>query len=309
MGGVLGLNAEAVDLDKLKMAGRIAARVRDYARTIVKPGVRASEVCEVLERLIVELGGSPAFPCNFSLNDTAAHYTPGLGDDVVVPEGAVVKVDVGVHVDGFIADTATTIDLSGAHGKLLEASERALEVAVSKVKPYASLYEIGRAIELEIRSLGFKPIRNLSGHNILRYMVHGGLSIPNHADRSLHHVRIPPGSIIALEPFATNGKGLVVDKQIVNIYSYTGRKPKIALTEQESKLLEIIVERYKTLPFTPRWLRDLYNPEELKQLIKSLHAKGVLHGYPVLVEAGGGIVAQFEHTLYVSDSEVIIITQ
>ncbi len=300
---------EIVDLDKLMIAGRIAARVREYAKTIVKPGVKASEVCEALEKLIVELGGSPAFPCNFSLNDVAAHYTPGLDDDLVVPEGAVVKVDVGVHVDGFIADTAVTIDLSGNYGKLLEASLRALEAAISKVKPYVSLYEIGRTIELEIKSLGFKPIKNLSGHNILRYLVHGGLSIPNYGDRSQHSIRIPPGSIIALEPFATNGKGLVVDKQVVNIYSYTGRKPKIALTDQESKLLEAIVNRYKTLPFTPRWLKDQFNIEDLKQTVRSLHAKGVLHGYPVLVEAGGGMVAQFEHTLYISDSDVIVVTR
>jgi methionyl aminopeptidase len=300
---------EDVDLDKLMLAGRVASRVRDYARGLVKPGVRASEVCEALERLMVELGGSPAFPCNFSVNDVAAHYTPGLVDDVVVSEGDVVKVDVGVHVDGFIADTAITVDLSGNYGKLLEASLRALEAAISSIKPYVSLYEIGRALELEIRSLGFKPIRNLSGHNILRYLVHGGMSIPNYADRSLHRIRIPPGSIIALEPFATNGKGLVIDKQLVNIYSYTGRKPKIALTEQEARLLEVIVERYKTLPFTPRWLKGLFETEELNHLTRSLRVKEVLHGYPVLVEAGGGIVSQFEHTLYVTESDVIVVTQ
>jgi methionyl aminopeptidase len=300
---------EDVDFDKLKMAGRIAARVRDYAGDLVKPGVRASYVCESLEKLIVELGGSPAFPCNFSVNDVAAHYTPGFDNDVVVSEGAVVKVDVGVHVDGFIADTAITVDLSGNYGKLLEASLRALESAISSIKPYTSLYEIGRVVELEIRSLGFKPIRNLSGHNILRYLVHGGLSIPNYADRSLHRVRIQPGSVIALEPFATNGKGLVVDKQFVNIYSYTGRKPKMALTEQETRLLEIIVDRYKTLPFTPRWLRGFFSNEELNNISKSLRVKGVLHGYPVLVEAGGGMVSQFEHTLYITDSDVIVVTQ
>lgn len=303
------MEVEPVDLDKLRIAGRIAGRVRDYAESIVKPGVRASEVCESLERIIVELGGMPAFPCNLSVNEVAAHYTPGLEDDTVIPEGAIVKVDVGVHVDGYIADTAITLDLSGEHGKLLEASSRALEAAITAIKPYISLYELGRVVEQEIRSMGFKPIRNLSGHNILRYRVHGGLSIPNYADRSLHRVRITPGTVIALEPFATNGKGMVVDKQIVNIYSYTGRKPKIALTEEESKLLEVIVARYRTLPFTPRWLKDIASVEKLQQLTKSLHVKGVLHGYPVLVEAGGGLVSQFEHTIYISDSDVIVVTR
>jgi len=300
---------DPVDLDKLRAAGRIASRVREYSKSIVKPGVRASDVCLSLESLIVELGGLPAFPCNISINDVAAHYTPSIDDDVVIPEGAVVKIDVGVHIDGFIADTATTIDLSGDYSKLLEASEGALEEAIAHVKPYTSLYEIGRVVEQKVKSVGFKPIRNLSGHNILRYRVHGGLSIPNYADRSLRNTRIPPGSVIAIEPFATNGKGLVVDKQTINIYSYTGRTPKIALTERESEILRVIIERFKTLPFTPRWLKDIAEPKELINNIKSLQAKGVLHGYPVLVEMGGGIVAQFEHTLYISDSEVIVITE
>ena len=297
-----------VDLGKLRLAGRIAASVREYSKSIVKPGARASEVCMRLEKLIVELGGSPAFPCNLSINDTAAHYTPCFDDDIIIPESSLVKVDVGVHIDGYIADTATTIDLSGEYGKLVEAAEKALEAVISHVKPYTSLYEIGRVIEQEIRSRGFKPIRNLSGHNITRYRVHGGLSIPNYAERSNRSTRLAPGSIIALEPFATNGRGFVVDKQVINIYSYTGRKPKIALSDKEAWLLEVIIDRFKTLPFTPRWLVDVANPLELDRYIKALHAKGALHGYPVLVEAGGGMVSQFEHTLYISESDVVVVT-
>ncbi|MEN2999875.1 MAG: M24 family metallopeptidase [Acidilobaceae archaeon] len=146
-----------MELEKLRQAGRIAEELKGEARRLVKPGRRASEICERLEALTRELGGSPAFPCNFSVNSVAAHYTPGLSDDVTVGEKDLVKVDVGVHVDGYIADTAITIDLSGEHGRLLEATERALEEAVAVVKPFVSLYEIGRAVENAIRSFGFRP--------------------------------------------------------------------------------------------------------------------------------------------------------
>ncbi|MEM0491092.1 MAG: type II methionyl aminopeptidase [Acidilobaceae archaeon] len=296
------------DINKLKLSGRIASTVRDYSIKLVKPGVRASEVCERLESYIIELGGYPAFPCNFSVNSVAAHYTPGLSDDVIVSERDIVKIDIGVHIDGHIADTAITIDLSGEYGKLIEASQRALETVTSIMKPYISLYEIGRTIESEIKALGYKPIRNLSGHNIGLYVVHAGLSIPNYADRTLYYTRIPPNTIIAIEPFATNGRGQVKEVLQVNIYSYTGRKPKIGLTSKENEILEYIIGRYKTLPFTPRWLKNISDQRELEEIIRTLRTKGVLHGYPILIEAGNGLVSQFEHTFYITENEVIVIT-
>ncbi|MCX8195635.1 MAG: type II methionyl aminopeptidase [Acidilobaceae archaeon] len=293
-----------MELEKLRQAGRIAEQLKGEARRLVKPGRRASEICTRLEELTVELGGMPAFPCNFSVNSVAAHYTPGLSDDVVLGEKDLVKVDVGVHVDGYIADTAITIDLSGEHGKLLEAAERALEEAVSIVRPFVSLYEIGRVVENAIRSYGLRPVRNLSGHTIGRYMIHAGLSVPNYADRSLWHVRIAPGTLIAIEPFATDGKGLVREGSTVNIFSYSGRRPKMALSEEEERLLSYVAERYRTLPFTPRWLKGF---PELPTLMSSLRAKGALNEYPVLVEVGDGLVSQFEHTLYVTEREVVLV--
>ncbi|MDM7275181.1 MAG: type II methionyl aminopeptidase [Thermoprotei archaeon] len=298
--------SEVLDVDKLKAAGRIAVASREYAVGLVKPGALVLDVCESIERFIVESGGLPAFPCNLSINEVAAHYTPGLGDSSVIPEGAVVKVDIGVHVDGFIVDTAATVDLSGEYGKLLETTVRALEEAVSVVKPYVSLYDIGRVIERAVRDGGFKPIRNLSGHNIGRYIVHAGLSIPNVADRSLYRLRIQPGTLIALEPFATNGKGLVVDGPTINIYSYTGRGPKMGLTSLEAELLDYVSREYRTLPFAARWLRN-WKGGDVEGLLKLLHSKGVLHGYPVLIEAGRGVVAQFEHTVLVTESDVIVL--
>ncbi|MCS7106754.1 MAG: type II methionyl aminopeptidase [Acidilobaceae archaeon] len=294
-----------MELEKLKLAGKIAEELKGEARRLVKPGRRASEICERLEALTIELGGSPAFPCNFSVNSVAAHYTPGLSDDLTLGEKDVVKVDVGVHVDGYIADTAITIDLSGEHGKLLEAAERALEEAVSTLKPFVSLYEIGRAVESAIKSFGFKPVRNLSGHTIGRYVIHAGLSIPNYADRALWHVRVMPGMLIAIEPFATNGKGLVREGGTVNIFSLSSRRPRMALSEGEEKLLSLLAERYRTLPFTPRWLRE--RGAEVFQLFSSLRAKGAFVEYPVLVEVSNGLVSQFEHTVYVGEKEAVLV--
>jgi len=293
---------------KLKLAGEIAETILDEAEKLLVPGASARRICERLEALIVELGGRPAFPCNFSVNEVAAHYTPGVDDDITLSGDEVVKVDVGVHVDGYIADTARTFDLSGEHDRLLEAARDALQSVVSAMRPGISLYEIGRKIEQAIRRKGFKPIRNLSGHTISRWIIHAGISVPNYADRRAAAIRLRPGTIVAVEPFATNGRGMVRDGSITNIYAFTGKTPRIPLSEDEARILHYILEEYRTLPFTPRWLASKFPPETVKQAVKSLTAKGVLYDYPILVEAGKGLVSQFEHTFAILNDRVIVTT-
>ena len=288
-------------------AGRIAAEAREYAAGLLRPGASARAVCEEVEDFIVRRGGQPAFPCNFSVNEIAAHYTPGIRDDVRLQGDEVVKIDVGVHIDGFIADTATTVDLSGRWGRLLEAVRSALEAVVSTVKPGISLYMIGRTIETTIKRHGYRPIRNLSGHTIGRYLIHAGTTIPNYADRSSFYKRIRPGTLFAVEPFGTNGKGLVREGSTTNIYSWTGRTPRKPLTSEEQQLLQHIAMKYRTLPFTPRWLEPEYGPR-VEETIRSLAGKGALIAYPILVEAGKGTVAQFEHTFLALNDKVIVTT-
>ena len=293
--------------EQLLQAGRIAADAREYGASLVKEGASAREVCEEVEDYIRRRGAQPAFPCNFSVNEVAAHYTPGVRDDVRVRRGDVVKVDVGVHVDGYIADTATTVDTGGGWGPLLEATRRALEEVVRIVRPGTTFYTIGRTIEATLKKAGYKPVKNLSGHTIARWTIHAGETIPNYADRAAFLRRVRPGLLFAVEPFGTNGRGLVREGPVVNIYSYTGRKPRKALSEEEEALLDYIWSHYKTLPFTPRWLAGEFG-ERVEELVRSLAAKGALYGYPILVEAGKGVVAQFEHTFLALSDRVVVTT-
>ncbi len=294
-------------MEALLKAGRIAASAREYGASLVKEGASAREICEEVEAYIRRQGGEPAFPCNFSVDDVAAHYTPGVNDDIRLRGGEVVKVDVGVHVDGYIADTATTVDLSGRWESLLEAVRGALEAVVKIMRPGISLYTIGKTIEQTIRKKGYKPIRNLTGHTIGRYLIHAGESIPNVADRRLFYRRIQPGTLVAIEPFGTPGRGMVREGSVVNIYSLHTLKPKRPLSDEERHLLEYIVGRYKTLPFTPRWLTTEWG-EKAEDLVRALWRKGALHGYPILVEVSGAVVAQFEHTFLVMSDRVIATT-
>lgn len=294
--------------EELLRAGEVAGRVRDSAPRLVRPGESCRRICEALEEETRRLGAQPAFPCNISINEVAAHYTPGLKDDCVVPEEGLVKVDVGAVVDGYIADTAVTVVLGERWAPLAEAAMEALEAVAKQLKPGMRLYDVGRTIEAVARRRGFKPVRNLSGHSIDRYRIHAGLIVPNYADRAAWLRRLNPGLTVAIEPFVTNGRGFVREASTVNIYAYTGRKPRAPLAGDEELLLAAVIDRFKTLPFTLRWLTDILPPDRLEAAARGLMVKGLLHGYPVLVEAGKGMVSQFEHTFYIARDRVYIVT-
>ncbi|MEM3402496.1 MAG: type II methionyl aminopeptidase, partial [Candidatus Hadarchaeales archaeon] len=166
------------ELQNYRRAGKILAEIREEVRKVVKPGVKLLEIAELAENLIVEKGAKPAFPCNVSVNEIAAHYSPPADDARVIEENDMVKVDLGAHVDGYIADTAFTVAF-GEKQEMVQAVEKALEAAISVVKPGVDVGEIGKAVEEVAAASGFKPIKNLTGHSLARWDLHAGITIPN----------------------------------------------------------------------------------------------------------------------------------
>jgi methionyl aminopeptidase len=252
-------------------------------------------------------GASPAFPCNLSINEVAAHYSPVIGDSARIPEGAVVKIDVGVHVDGYIADTALTIDLSGEHQDLINAAREALHRVIGVIQPGMKLRDIGSMIERTMKYYGCKPIRNLSGHNLGRYIIHAGMSIPNYHN-PLIMGRIKPGDVVAIEPFATKGAGTVINGDLRPILAVRRTSVK-GVSSTARRVFSYVYSNFKTLPFSERWLlREFGQVEKLRAALSELVRRGVMHAYPVLIEAEGGLVSQFEHTVLVLDKEVVVTT-
>ncbi len=289
---------EAV-LEKYRQAGRILSQVLEEARSIVDVGVSLLEVAEAVEASIYRLGGKPAFPCNISLDRIAAHYTPSPGDESCFSE-QMIKVDVGVHMDGYIADSAITIDLSG-HDQLVEASKAALDAAIELVAPGANTAEFGRAIEEVITGYGYRPVANLTGHGLERYLAHANPSIHNVAvDKG---VELEVGDVIAIEPFATDGAGRITEGPTTEIFGFSVRRPIRAAIPR--KLMKDIQDKYSTLPFARRWL----NVERVDYALNQLLRSGVIHGYPILWEAEGALVSQAEHTLVVMEGGVEVITR
>ncbi|AGJ63324.1 type II methionyl aminopeptidase [Saccharolobus islandicus] len=295
------------ELNKLLLAGKIASKARDEVSLNVKANAKVLDICEEVESIILENKAFPSFPCNISINSEAAHYSPVINDEKRIPEGAVVKLDLGAHIDGYISDTATTISLDAKYQRLLDASKTALEAAITNFRAGLSVGEIGRVIEKMIRAQGYKPIRNLGGHLIRRYELHAGVFIPNVYERGLGAIQ--SDSVYAIEPFATDGGGEVVEGKDVTIYSLKNPNVK-GLSARESELLDFIYTHFNYLPFSERWLKEFStNVDELRNNIKNLIKKGALRGYPILLEIKKGVVSQFEHTVIVKGNSIIVSTK
>jgi methionyl aminopeptidase len=288
-------------------AGRIASETRDYARGLVKEGASLLDICSRVEENIIKKGGRPAFPCNVDVNEVAAHYSSPIDDARVIPRGAIVKVDLGVHVDGYVADTALTVSLNPAHAAMVRGVEEALKRAIETIRPRAKNGDIGGAIEKTIESYGFKPIQNLSGHQMNRFVLHTGKSIPN--VQSIGFERISEDEVYAVEPFLTTrlGKGQIRSEER-EVYIHRFHKDKTPKSPNARMLLDTIRSEYKSLPFSERWLRHLLRKRELDEAFSELLREKCIVGYPVLVEAAGQIVAQAEHTLIVTREGCVVTT-
>jgi methionyl aminopeptidase len=289
-------------------AGQIASEVRETARTTNHIGKTLLDICYSLENKIKVLGGLPAFPVNVSLNDVAAHYTAEPYDETEVKDGDVLKIDIGVQIDGYIADTAVTVCYNSKYDPLVRASEAALAEAVRYATANARVSEIGKVIENTIVKFGFKPIQNLSGHSLDQYTIHAGKSIPN--IRTIgSSFGLLENQAYAIEPFVTtkNGHGVVFEGKTKNIFAIRSRKP--SKDKRADSFLETIWNTYKSLPFAARWLMDRYEATEVLNSINVLIAKKNIHAYPILVETQGQIVTQSEHTIIPKIDHVDIITR
>ena len=297
---------DTIALETYKKAGHIAVQAVAFARSFIKPNMTLIEIAESIEAKIVELGGKPAFPVNLSINEIAAHATPKLGD--TEKARGLLKVDIGVHLKGFVADTAFSIDLENSeeNKKLIASAEKALAHATQLVisNRRVKIREIGRIIAKTIEEQGFQPIRNLSGHSIELYNLHAGITIPNYDNAQ---EKVLDLGVYAIEPFATlaTGSGMVRDGKSSNIYALI--KEGVVRDQFAREVLKYILEQYETLPFCTRWLQKQFGSRALLALAR-LEQAGILHHYPQLIEQSGEKVAQAEHTIILTENEAVITT-
>ncbi len=289
-------------------AGRIACIVKKEIEKYVKIGMKIIDIARYIESRIIELHGLPAFPINISINSIAAHYTPELNDDLIIMENSIVKIDIGVHVDGYIADTALTLIFDERYKTLAEASKEALEKAIKAIGKGTKFSDIGNIIDATIRSYGYRPIYNLSGHSMDRYTIHAGEVIPNFRDR-MNFGAFKAGKVYAIEPFASTGIGYVENENKVTIYALKLNPKRLnKLGSDIQMIFNSIYNERRTLPFALRWYSNKHDIRTLEHIIKILLSHGLAIGYPVLIERSRGLVSQYEDTVLIDNNGEKIVT-
>ena len=292
------------EIQKWKTAGKLARNALHFGRDLIKAEKSMLNVTEEIELFVKKNGGELAFPTNLAVNNVGAHWTPSSKSSEIFCKGDVVKLDVGVHIDGYIGDNALTLEIGSTnYTKMIEASREALNAAINVAVAGINVGIIGHAVQDTIEKYGYRPIANLTGHRIKRYNLHSGVSIPSVRERG--GPTLNNGDIVAIEPFVTDGAGRVGGKRNSNIYHL--RQIRKVRDEKATELMKEIQDRYKGLPFAERWLHE-FQDDATKNLQKLMRA-GIVSYYPVLDELGNGIVAQSEHTLLITNNGNEVLTK
>jgi methionyl aminopeptidase len=291
------------ELNDYKKAGEIAQELRKFIKELVKPNMPLLQIARDIHKKIEELGASPAFPVNLSIDDVAAHYHPTIDDETKAT--GLLKIDMGIHINGFIADTALSIDLTSdnKYKDLIQASENALNDALKILEKNPSFNDIGQAIQNAIEKKGFSPIINLSGHSLSQYNIHAGNTIPNFANNNNN--KLDEGAF-AIEPFATSGEGKIYEGPSGNIFAITN--PKTPRSPTARKILEYVSEKYKTLPFSLREMQEKFGGFA-RLALKELEQIGCIHNFSQLIEKSHKPVSQAEHTFIKTNDKIVITTR
>lgn len=295
------------ELESYIKAGEAIAQVKKEAPRLVKEGGTTLNICQKIEEQTRLDGCKPAFPCNVDINEVAAHYTSPPGDKSLIPENSIVKIDLGAQFNGYVADTAVTVNFNDELQSMSLAVQEALERALKIIQVGTKLSEVGSAIERAIKEKGFRPISNLTGHGLARYQIHASPTIPN-VNMPLMFGRFEADRAYAIEPFATtrDGAGEIFESLEGYIYRITKIKP--PKEETAEKLFETIRRESLTLPFAQRWFTSTLPREEFSLAFNSLLSTHHIESYPVLVERRRRPVAQAEHSVYLRSGETIILT-
>lgn len=279
-------------------AGAAAKKILTAGAERIKIDVPLLEIATFVEDMIQSEGFGVAFPVNISLNEAAAHDTPSPDDTRTFAQGDMIKLDIGVHLDGYIADTACTVDL-GDQPILCEASIAARDAAIAAVKPGVAIGTLGSIVYQEIKSRGFLPVANLTGHGLDQYCLHKGPNVPNIP--SAGGAVLEEGMVLAIEPFATTGTGFVHDGRREEIFGQLVQRP--VRLPAARKILKEIEER-NGMPFARRHLHVKTADLALARLIHD----GILRPYPILCDVSGSFVSQAEHTMIITSDGCIVTT-
>ncbi len=286
-------------LEKYRKAGQVSAGIKKEILEIVKPGMKILDLAERIEKMTTERGCGIAFPVNIGINEITAHYTPVYNDETVIEKGDLVKIDQGLHMDGYVSDMAYTY-CTEPH-EYIKAAEEAVKAAIDVIKPGIGVSEISKAIYESVQSKGLGVITNLTGHGLEQYVIHGPPNIPNKLNDN--NLTLEEGQVIAIEPFITEADSTVKESSLTEIYSFIQPKP-IRMKEARD-ILEVSANEFNGLPFAKRWFVPVFSQIKTSMALRQLEQANAIHPYPVLKEVHDRPVAQTEHTIIVMEDPIV----
>lgn len=302
--------------NEVRKGAEIHRRVRKNVQNKLQPGMALTDIANIIEdatrkftgaedltRMENPLSQGIGFPTGLSINHCAAHFTPNAGDKTILKREDVLKIDIGVQVNGNIVDSAWTVAFDHQYDNLLTAVKEATYTGVRESGIDVRLTDIGEAIqevmesyEVEIngKTYAVKPCRNLCGHNIVPYKIHGGKSVP--IVKNGDNTKMEEGEHFAIETFGTTGRGYVVPGGEVSHYAKNTDSTALPSLSRAKQLLHTIDKNFGTLPFCRRYL-DRLGEDKYLFALNNLVRQGIVQDYPPLNDVPGSYTAQFEHTI------------
>jgi len=268
-------------------------KVIEFSLNLVKPGVKILELAEKIEAKIFELNTKPAFPVNIGINEVAAHYTPSINDETTIKENDLVKIDIGLHENGYIGDFAFSVAFNKEDEELIKVAKNAVDEVRKELREGIKIKQISEIIENYVERTGLNIVRNLTGHFLDRYIVHG-ISIPN--IKNENETELKKGQAFAIEVFVTRGEGWVKESTTCEIYQF--KEERGVRSFEARKILKMAKEDFETLPFAKRWIKNI-SSLKLEIALKELVERNALIDYPVLKEVSNSKVAQWEESFII----------
>ena len=299
-------------IKSLEKAADIHKEVRRHLHNIIKPGVKLTDIVHIIENKTEELSNKSecvhrgiGFPVGLSLNSCAAHYHPSQNDSTLCKKDDVLKIDFGTEVNGWIIDSAFTVYFNDKHDVLVNAVKEATETGIKNAGIDVDINDWAKNIKEVMNSYDIHPITNLGGHNIERGIIHGGYFLPSCPNDKLIYKRMTEG-VYAIETFGSTIDDYVHETGEPTIFRM---KPDCNMStlkmDSSKKVMSTIKKKFKTLPFTDRYLSEIQNCRTQLQI---LDKNGCIHSYPPLC-VKNGYTAQYEHTIYIEDGKKIIFSK
>lgn len=297
-----------IDTDKIKSlekAGDIHKEVRRHLHSILKPGVKITDIIKTIETKTMELSNKNesinsgiGFPVGISMNSCAAHFHPEMNDNTTIKKDDVIKIDFGTEVNGWIIDSAFTIYFNEKHDNLVKAVKEATETGIRNAGIDVDINDWAKSIKEVMNSYDINPITNLGGHNIEKGIIHGGYFLPSSPNDNLVYKRMTEG-VYAIETFGSTIDDYVHETGEPTIFRLKPDGNSLPLKmESTKKTLNTIKRKFKTLPFTNRYLSDIPN---CKTQLDILTKNDIIYSYPPLC-VKNGITAQYEHTIFIGEN-------